>query len=63
MDIILILVGFYIVWWNGDDFNFATGSTMGPHQGWIILFGTLAADAISRGGGGKKGKGKRYKAM
>jgi hypothetical protein len=29
-----------------------------------MLFGTLAADAISRGGGGgKKGKGKRYKGM
>jgi hypothetical protein len=29
--------------------------------GWILVFGFLAADAISRGGGGKKRKGRRFK--
>jgi hypothetical protein len=41
---------------DGDDFNFATGSTIDLIVGWIVLFGTLAANAISRGGGGKKEK-------
>ncbi len=58
LGIILIGVGFYIMWWGGDDFNTATGMTV-DLIGWIILFETMAADAISRGCGGKKGKGIR----
>jgi hypothetical protein len=31
--------------------------------GWIMLFGTLSADVISRGGDRRKGKGKWFKGM
>jgi uncharacterized RDD family membrane protein YckC len=59
LGLILIIVGFILIY-SGRIDNLSLGGTL-EVIGWILFLAPFAIDAIQRGGGGTKGRGRRYK--
>lgn len=62
LGVIMLFVGNGMLYWDDDFTNNTLGSNINI-AGYVLMGIPVVIGAIAAGGGGKKGKGKRFKGM